>query len=315
MNADISVQPAFSPWVRRSILIFAGLLALGGTDVLRAETLTIATYNVENYGVADRMTDEGYRKEYPKPETEKAALRSVICGMNADILVLQEVGGKSYLEELRRDLKAEGANYPHAYVLEGNDPDRHVALLSRRPFKEVVPHVDLEFPYFSGLERVKRGMVEATFATASGDLTLFGVHLKSRFTDRVDDPMSSQRRIGEAAVIRDAVLARFPDPAASRFLIVGDCNDGKSGKAVQRLLRRGKTEVARLVAAVDSRGETWTHSYRKEGTYSHVDHILVSPGLSAAVRGRSARICDAANVLEASDHRPVIVTLDLEASP
>jgi hypothetical protein len=179
----------------------------------RAETLTVATYNIENYGVADRMTDEGYRKEYPKPEAEKQALRAVIRRLKADVLLLQEVGGPAYLEELRRDLKAEGLDYPQAYVLEGNDPDRHVAVLSRRPFKAVVPHPDLEFPYFKTKERVKRGLLELTLFTAGGEVTLFAVHLKSRFTDRPDDPQSAQRRVGEATAIRDAVLERFPDPA------------------------------------------------------------------------------------------------------
>ena len=101
------------------------------------------------------------------------------------------------------------------------------------------------------------------------------------------------------------------DPAAARFLVLGDCNDGKAGKAVQRLLRRGKTEVARLLPAADARGETWTHAYRKEETYSRVDHILVSPGLSASVRGGVARIYGGAEATSASDHRPVVVTLEL----
>lgn len=77
--------------------------------MLPAETLTLATYNVENYGPAKRVTEAGYRKDYPKPEAEKAALRTVLRGINADVLVLQEMGGAVYLEELRRDLKAEGS--------------------------------------------------------------------------------------------------------------------------------------------------------------------------------------------------------------
>ena len=285
------------------------LLALAAA--LQAETLTVATYNVENYGSANRMTEAGYRKDYPKPEVEKQALRAVIRGLDADVLVLQEVGGQAYLDELRRDLENEGMDYPQASLLEGNDPDRHVAVLSRRPFKAVMPHTALEFSYFGGKELVKRGLLEVTFATATGDLTLFGLHLKSRFTDRPDDPLSAVRRAGEATAIRDAVLARFPDPTDARFLILGDCNDGKTGKAVQRLLRRGKTEVAKLLPAADARGETWTHAYRKEETYSRVDHILVSPGLSASVRGGVAHIYGAAEAMGASDHRPVVVTLEL----
>src|SRR3954464_10987169 len=81
---------------------------------VEAETLTIATYNIENYGPADRMTEAGYRKDYPKPEAEKRALRTVIRGLGADVLVLQEMGGQPYLDELQRDLKTAGCDYPFA---------------------------------------------------------------------------------------------------------------------------------------------------------------------------------------------------------
>src|SRR5882762_1999304 len=99
---------------------------------VRAETLTVATYNIENYGPADRMTEAGYRKNYPKPEAEKRALRAVIRGLNADVLLLQEMGPQVYLDELRRDLKSEGVDYPVGLLLESADADRHIALLSKR---------------------------------------------------------------------------------------------------------------------------------------------------------------------------------------
>jgi len=301
--------------VRELLLRFLGYLLLNLILAagLHAEPLTIATYNIENYVPANRVTDAGYRQEYPKPESEKRALRTVIRGLKADILFLQEMGSQPYLDELRRDLKAEGTDYPFAVLLEGPDADRHVALLSRRPLKSVVPHADLEFSYFKARERVKRGLLEVSIATAAGDVTLFGLHLKSRFTDRADDPQSALRRVGEATAIRDCVLQQVDDPATARFLILGDCNDPKNGKAVQKLLRRGKTEIASLLPAADSRGETWTHAYRKEDSYSCVDHILVSSALRPAVQGGVARIYDGPGVREASDHRPVVVTLELSA--
>ncbi len=290
-------------------LLFNLILAAG----LRAESLTIATYNIENYVPANRVTEAGYRQDYPKPESEKRALRAVIRGLNADVLVLQEMGSQPFLEELRRDLKVEGTDYPYAVLLDGPDADRHVALLSRRPLKSVVPHTNLEFSYFQGRERVKRGLLEVSIATAAGDVTLFGLHLKSRFTDRPDDPQSTQRRLGEATAVRDRVLLRVADPEIARFLILGDCNEPKGGKAMQRLQQRGKTEIAVLLPAADSRGETWTHAYRKEDSYSGVDHILVSPALRPAVQGGVARIYDGPGVREASDHRPVVVKLELSA--
>jgi len=277
-----------------------GLFALG-LNLAWAEPLTVATYNIENYGPADRMTEAGFRKDYPKPENEKRALRSVIRALNADVLVLQEMGPQIYLDELRRDLKAEGLDYPHAALATAADADRHVALLSRVPLKSVTTHTDLQFNYFGAKETVKRGLLEATVTTSAGDVTIFAVHLKSRFTERPDDPGCAIRRAGEATAIRDAVLKKFPAPADARFLILGDCNDSKASKALEHLQQRGKTEVAKLLPAADSRGDSWTHDYRREESYTHVDHILVSPGLRASVPAGVARIFDGEGVRSASD--------------
>ncbi len=281
-------------------------------SVTGAEPLRIATFNIENYGPANRMTAAGYRKDYPKPETAKRALREVIRGLRADVLVLQEMGGRPYLEELRRDLAAEGVHYPHAELLEAADEVRHVAVLAKRPFKAVTRHTDLTFKYFDLPTEVKRGLLEVVLPVAGGEVTLWALHLKSRYTDRPDDPSSARRRSGEATAIRDRVLARFPRPAEARFVIAGDFNDGKSSAALRYMQKRGKTAIATLLPAQDSRGETWTYVYRKDEVYNRVDHILVSPGLRAAVPAAGAEIYDGPGVLEASDHRPVVVTLDVK---
>ena len=39
------------------------LVGLVWTSGVRAETLTVATYNIENYCAADRVTEAGYRKD------------------------------------------------------------------------------------------------------------------------------------------------------------------------------------------------------------------------------------------------------------
>jgi endonuclease/exonuclease/phosphatase family metal-dependent hydrolase len=285
-----------------------GALWLAGG--IRAATLTIATYNVENYGPADRMTEAGFRKDYPKPESEKQALREVIRGLQADVLVLQEMGGPAYLEELRRDLKSEGVDYPHATTATAADDDRHLAVLSRLPLKGVMTHGDLEFTYFGAKETVKRGLIEATVATAAGEITIFGLHLKSRFTERKDDPLSALRRAGEATAVRDRVLQRFPQPATARFLILGDCNDHRNSRPVAALQRRGKTEIGALLPSVDSRGETWSYHYRREDSYTRVDLIFVSAALKPLIRDGTSRIYDGPGVRQASDHRPVFAVLE-----
>lgn len=303
------LKPQFEMTTPRFLLCCVGLLLVRLTAW--AETLTLATYNIENYGPANRRTESGFHKDYPKPEAEKAALRTVIRALGADVLVMQEMGDQPYLDELRRDLKTEGLDYPYHFLAVADDADRHLAILAKRPLKAVTTHTDLQFKYLGDKEAVKRGLVEATIATANGDLTFFAVHLKSRFTERPDDPMSAIRRAGEATAIRDRVLKRFPKPAESRFLVLGDCNDSRASKAATFIQKRGKTEITRLLPAADSRGESWTHLYRREDSYSRVDHVFVSPALQPAVQNGAARIYDGPGVRDASDHRPVIVVLNV----
>jgi len=275
-----------------------------------AGSLTIATYNLENYTSANRLTEFGYRRDYPKPETEKDALRATLRELDADVIVFQEIGSAAYLEELQRDLRTEGVEYPHAWCADAHDPDRRLAVLSRVPWSYAKAHGDLAFRYFGETTPVKRGLLEMRFATPLGEVALFAVHLKSRYSDRSDDPGSEIRRNSEATVIRDRILQLRPDPERELFLVLGDFNDGRHGRAMQRFLKKGKLELAISLPAADSRGHTWTHAYRKKETYSRVDHVLVSPALFPSVREGRARIFDGERVAAASDHRPVVATIE-----
>jgi len=276
-----------------------------------AQAITVATYNVENYLVADRMVEGVYRKAYPKPEHEKAALRKVIAGVAPDILALQEMGRPPFLEELQRDLKAEGQDYPHAFVLEAADADRHVAILSKVRFKEVRQHAHVPIKFLGVEDVVKRGVLEAVFATDEGDFSIFVVHLKSRRTERPDDPESTAQRSAEAAAVRDLVLSRYPNPEQAKFIICGDWNDTRTSKPVRTMQKRGELVVGEIIRAHDSRGEAWTHYYRREDSYSRIDYVLVSPGLKPFLARANARIYDGDGVRDASDHRPVYFQLKL----
>lgn len=284
------------------------LAALSGAAPVRAERLVLATYNLDNYGPAGRLTEEGFRAGYPKPEEEKSALRRVIRALNADVLGLQEMGDSDHLEELRRDLASEGLAYPYAAEMEAEDADRRLGILSRRPFSALRRH-DLAFAYRGGKERVKRGLLEARVRTEAGELALFVVHLKSHLTERDDDGEAADRRADEAAAVRDCVLQEYPPGSSGLYVILGDCNDGRGSPALRRLERRGQTAAAWRLPAADSRGEVWTEAYRRADAYVQLDHILVSSSLRGAARG--ARIYDGPGTAEASDHRPLIAELEL----
>ncbi len=273
----------------------------------RPDALTIATYNIQNYGPANRMTADGFRPSYPKPDEEKQALRQVLRAIDADVLVLQEMGPAEYLEELQRDLAAEGLDYPHRFLAVGADRERHVALLSRVPLRRTQTLAPTH-RYQRKLEPVKRGVLHVELETSRGPVALFGLHLKSRRTERKDDPEAREQRAGEAAAVRDAVLKQFPDPSQARFLILGDLNDVKTSRALRLLQKRGNQRVCDPVPAFDSRKESWTYHYAREDTYSRIDYVLASPAVRPDVLG-DGTIHDGPGVNEASDHRPVVVFL------
>jgi len=290
-------------------VFFAVTIILG---LVASAAITVATYNVENYTVADRMVEGVYRQAYPKPEAEKAALRQVISGINPDILAVAEMGGPPYLAEFQRELKQAGQDFPHTVVLEAADADRHVAVLSKLPFMEVKRHDKVAFNYFGQPDVVKRGVLEVIFASSEGDFSVFVIHLKSKRTERKDDPEGGIQRAQEAEAVRDLVLARYPDPTKGKFIICGDWNDTRSTRPVRALQKRGDTVIGELVRATDSRGDLWTHFFRREDTYSRIDYLLVSPALKPFVAGNKATIWDGPGTREASDHRAVYMQLQLD---
>ncbi|PXA04537.1 hypothetical protein DDZ13_05000 [Coraliomargarita sinensis] len=254
----------------------------------------------------DRRVADRWRPDYPKPESEKTAVREVILRSAPDVLALQEVGAPGFLEELRTDLASEGLNYRYSMHLDGPDPVRHLAVLSKHPPVEVVKHTDLDFKYFEGRERVKRGMLEVSFELGDGGVfKLFVVHLKSKYTNNKKDPESQMRRTREAGACRNRIIERTFDLGVDRFLVAGDFNDHPASSTLRRFYHRGDLEIGRLVPAADSRGEVWTYYFERRGQYSLVDGFVASPKMFPLIRNGKGTIVDLPGSLNGSDHRMV----------
>jgi endonuclease/exonuclease/phosphatase family metal-dependent hydrolase len=274
------------------------------------ESIRIATYNLNNYLVMDRYVDGTWLNSYPKPESEKTVVRDAIKQVTPDILALQEMGTLSFLKELQANLAQEGVEYSYALHMSGDDSVRHLAVLSRIEPNEIVRHRDLAINYQNRRELVKRGMLELSFKQANGKVfKLFVVHLKSRWTNYESDPKSLQRRTLEAEACRDRIIERTFDLGIKDFIVVGDFNDHPESAPLRRFYQKGDMEIGALVPACDSRGERWTHYYRKKVVYSLVDGFIASKSLLPQIKGGEGHILDTPNVLKGSDHR--IVYLDL----
>lgn len=281
---------------------------------LFAEKLRVATYNLENYNLTDRMTPDGFSKKAPKPEKQKDALRAVIRAMNADILAVQEMGAAPFVEELRRDLASEGIRYPHTVVLDGPDPHRHLAILSKKPFASVIRHARLEtgFEIPSPNERValvNRGLLGVTITVEGRPVRLYDVHLKSRITRNKRDPRAEKERLTESETIRTQLVADGVVATETLALLVGDFNDGPNAATLTRFAKFEDRPFLLMLDAPDTSGAVWTYRNDKKGFYDRSDYAFATPALRPMVK--RTRAFDHPLTGQASDHRPVVVELDI----
>lgn len=287
------------------------LLVLTAKAESPPSTIRVASFNLANYLVTDRMVEGVYRFGYPKPEVEKAAVRGAIVEVAPDILAVQEIGDSGFVRELQDDLRQEGIDYPYATWLDGPDEDRHLAVFSRLPMVEVIPHSNLEFTYFGEPEKVKRGVLEVVFESGAGRWRLFNLHLKSRYTDRSDDPQSETRRVEEAMTVRELIRSRLEESSGEEppILLLGDFNDTRGSRTLKRFLQINGRPFLHEIPCLDSRGERWTHYYGREDVYSRVDYILASPAMVPWVAGDAGTVVDDPAFRTASDHRMIYVDL------
>jgi endonuclease/exonuclease/phosphatase family metal-dependent hydrolase len=261
------------------------------------------------------MVDGQYLKDWPKPEAEKTALRTVIRAVKPDVLALQEMGDAKELEELRHDLATEGLEYKYSALVNGPDPDRHVAVLSRLPFAKVQEYANVSYKLEAGYNEVSRGMLEVDLVTAGHPWALYVVHLKSRLIEENDptDPLSEKRREGEALVLRNMVRQQQPLAAGALVAVVGDFNDTRDSAAVKRFVELDGKPLLEMAPAADGRGETWTFTYPRTDTYERIDFVLLSEALAPWVKG-SGHVADIPAAAQASDHRMVWVDLAFPAA-
>jgi endonuclease/exonuclease/phosphatase family metal-dependent hydrolase len=114
----------------------------------------------------------------------------------------------------------------------------------------------------------------------------------------------------EAAKLRahlDAILEAEPK---TNLLCYGDFNDTKNEPMFQEIAgAKGSSGYMADLWARDSVGDRWTHYWRTADQYSRFDYIFVSKGAWPEVRRDSSTVYRGPNWFEASDHRPVYVTI------
>lgn len=255
------------------------------------------------------MVEGTWKRNYPKPETEKLALLAVLKEADVDVLVVQEIGREAYFEELKQRMIMVGLNYPYSQQLCTKGAQRCTAIFSRFPF-ELISHDDVKITYEGESRIVLRGMLEARFGEGDNAWRMYGVHLKSRYTSNAADLFSTKFRVAEATALRDIIDKDVDSGELSRYVVAGDFNDTIRSRALRRFLKKGEQHLSVALRPVDSRGEVWTQNWSVEGVYSRIDFLLVSPQLQPYVLAGSETIVDIPEASLASDHRLVKMTFD-----
>lgn len=301
-------------------LILPVLLMVLCAAAVAAGPVRIATYNVEN--MFDAHDDpyasdvDRYRNNalLTKPQEELGKLAEVITKLNADVLGLQEVENRGFLEEFNRTyLSALG--YREVVLVEGNDKRGiDVAVLSRYPVGPVESyrHLDLDIEGASEPGRFSRDLLEVTIRPPhTRPFRVYVAHLKSRSGGR----QATLQRQAEARKVRQVWDWRLKEEPGALFAFLADCNDDPGKGTITTLIGTGSRRVEPVPAKAPD-GSTWTEKSRTSTRYAPIqfDYVFLSPAMKAAMTGCGVlRDPSASHAQSPTDHYPVYADLNLPA--
>ncbi len=264
-------------------------------------------YNLQNYLTMRRYVN-GKASQRRKPEQEIAALIRVIKSARPAVLGVCEIGTEADLKDLQTRLRTAGVDLPHSHRIQGADTVRALAILSRYPIVDTAVPEKVDYTVDGRPFQISRGILDATIQLPQRNVRFLGVHLKSKRPSREADQELMRRN--ESSLLRkhiDAILAATPD---TPVLVYGDFNDTTRSKSIATV--RGRTNSPNRLQTIDltdSRGENWTHHWKREDVYSRFDYAMVTSTLAPHIDKKRSRLLDHEAWEFASDHRALLVLI------
>ena len=247
----------------------------------------------------------------PKPEEEIAAIIGTLQEIKPDILGVVEMGSGPMLDDFQSRLKAAGLDYPNRERVEGADPMRHIALLSRFPIVARNSRGDVPFELNGTRQRMSRGILDVTVQLSDCyTLRLVGAHLKSK--RQVPEFDEKTMRAKEAGLLKehlDKILTANPH---EKLMLFGDLNDTKNEYPVRELIGPpGSPGYMKDLFLTDRYGYHWTHFWSAADIYSRIDYLLVSRALLPGINLERSGISSYRMWYKASDHRAIYSTISI----
>ena len=120
------------------------------------KNVKVLSYNIYNYNPA--------KSSYQlKSSVSRKATASVIAEINADIVLLSEVGHGSALDELLNDLAKRGIYYSFKSIVEGPDALRRLCVIAKFPAVKIDHQLDVKYKIKGNFESVSRGFAIGAF--------------------------------------------------------------------------------------------------------------------------------------------------------
>lgn len=278
---------------------------------LPAGPFHVCSYNLRNWLTTERYSGPN-AKPTAKPEREKVKIVAFLTSIAPAVLGVCEIGTLEDLQDLRQRLAAAGLEYPYVVHAHGGDPVRHLGLLSQFPIVAENSQPALTYQLGDQVLPFQRGILDVSVQVSPDFLLhLVGVHLKSkRETAEADQALM---RRNEAHLLRehlDHLLTAHPE---EKVLLYGDFNEEPREAAIEEIQGNRATPPLLMhdVPLKDDNDEMWTHFWDLHDLYSRLDYFFVSPALRPYVNDRAAFIFTARDFNQGSDHRPIVVTVDL----
>lgn len=285
---------------------------------LTAAQIRVAAYNVENWFLERVGT-----RPAKSPESRAKVIES-LQAIQPDVLGVVEMGDPASFDEFRAALQRAGVDYPHYEFVRGWDTNIHVVILSKFPFTARRSHTNETYLLGGRRLTVNRGIGDVEVTTPDGyKFSVLLAHLKSRREVSVAD--QAEMRLEEAKILRRIVDERLAANPRENLVVLGDFNDLFNSPPVRTIMGRGNTQLVDTRPAERNgdnlpnpnprwlpRNVTWTYFYGQEDTYSRIDYLMLSPGMSREWLPEETYIFTTANWGLASDHRPIVATFSTQ---
>lgn len=226
---------------------------------------------------AQRWTPTRYWRKLDRTGQTLLACADTHTAAMPDMALLCEVENDTVMRDLTRRSLLRGARYEYVITQSADERGIDVALLySPFSFRLLHSHA-IRIPLVKGM-RPTRDLLYAKGIVAGADtLHIIGAHFPSRRGgEKASAPfrMQAARRLAQVV---DSIYAATPQ---ARVIVAGDLNMYNGEEALKLLASHGLHHVSAL--ARGPRGARGT--YRYQGQWGSLDHILLSPSLMPLVQ-------------------------------